>query len=93
MAANVVGLDYMVALGAGGNLYPKHPVNKYIVETAGAAWPFLVVKMVAATFVLWIFEPELYEESPRYTILLLIAVTAVGLGPGGRDLFRAMFGV
>ncbi len=92
-AANVVGLDYMVALGAGGNLYPKHPVNKYIVETAGAAWPFLVVKMVAATFVLWIFEPELYEESPRYTILLLIAVTAVGLGPGGRDLFRAMFGV
>jgi len=92
-AANVVGLDYMVALGAGQNLYPKHPVNKFIVDTAGAAWPFLVVKMVAAAFVLWIFEPELYEESPRYTTLLLIAVTAVGLGPGTRDLLRAMFGV
>ncbi|MEF8802311.1 MAG: DUF63 family protein [Halolamina sp.] len=92
-AANVVALDYMMVLGAGGNLYPKHPVNEFIVDTAGAAWPFLVVKMVAAAFVLWIFEPELYEESPRYTTLLLIAVTAVGLGPGTRDLFRAMFGV
>jgi uncharacterized membrane protein len=92
-AANVIGLDYMVALGAGNNLYPKHPVNKFIVDTAGAAWPFLVVKMVAATFVLWIFEPELYEDSPRYTVLLLVAVTAVGLGPGTRDLFRAMLGV
>jgi uncharacterized membrane protein len=92
-AANVIGLDYMVVLGAGNNLYPKHPVNKWIVDTAGAAWPFLVVKMVAAAFVLWIFEPELYEESPRYTTLLLVAVTSVGLGPGTRDLFRAMFGV
>jgi uncharacterized membrane protein len=92
-AANVIGLDYMVVLNAGNNLYPKHPVNKWIVDTAGAAWPFLVVKMVAAAFVLWIFEPELYDESPRYTTLLLVAVASVGLGPGTRDLFRSMFGV
>ena len=91
--ANVVGLDYMELLGAGNNLYPKHPVNKWVVETSGFAFPFLVIKMVAAAFVLWIFEPELYEESPRYTTLLLVAVTSVGLGPGTRDLFRAMFGV
>lgn len=91
--ANVVGLDYMTALGAGPNLVPKHPVNQFIVDAAGAAWPFLVVKLAAATFVIWIFEDDLFEESPRYTMLLLIAVTAVGLGPGTRDMLRATLGV
>jgi uncharacterized membrane protein len=91
--ANVIGLDYMVALGAGPNLVPKHPVNQYIVDTAGAAWPFLVVKLVAAVLVLAIFEEELFEESPRYAVLLLIAVTAVGMGPGTRDMLRATFGI
>ncbi|MEZ3116447.1 DUF63 family protein [Halobaculum sp. MBLA0147] len=91
--ANVVGLDYMTALGAGPNLVPKHPVNQFVVDTAGAAWPFLVVKLVAAVFVLWVLDETLFEESPRYAILLLIAVTAVGLGPGTRDMLRATIGV
>ncbi|GAB7092961.1 DUF63 family protein [Halolamina litorea] len=92
-AANVIGLDYLMALGVPYNLSPKHPANRFIVESFGAAWPFLVVKMIAATFVVWVFEPELAEESPRYTTLLLIAVAAVGLGPGTRDLLRSVFGV
>ncbi|SHH34582.1 DUF63 family protein [Halobaculum gomorrense] len=91
--ANVVGLDYMIALGAGPNLVPKHPVNQFIVDAAGAAWPFLVVKLVAAVFVLAVFEEELFAESPRYAVLLLIAVTAVGMGPGTRDMLRATFGI
>lgn len=103
--ANVVGLDFMPALGAGQNLVPKHPVNKAIVDFTGAtlpesilavtgdAWPFLVVKLVAATFVVWVFEEEIFEESPRYTMLLLVAILAVGLGPGTRDMLRATFGV
>ncbi|WP_277553059.1 DUF63 family protein [Halobaculum limi] len=91
--ANVIGLDYMVALGAGPNLVPKHPVNQFIVDTAGAAWPFLVVKLVAAVFVLAIFDDTLFEDSPRYAVLLLIAVTAVGMGPGTRDMLRATFGI
>jgi uncharacterized membrane protein len=103
--ANVVGLDWMVALNAGGNLVPKHPVNQGIVNitasvlppsvlaVTGDAWPFLIVKLVAAVVVLWIFEAEIFEESPRYAILMLIAITAVGLGPGTRDMLRATFGV
>jgi len=103
--ANVVGLDWMPALTGGPNLVPKHPVNAAIVEytgrllppsvveVTGDAWPFLLVKLAAATFVVWIFEPEMFEESPRYTVLLLIAVLAVGLGPGTRDMLRATFGV
>lgn len=92
-AANVIGLDYLMALGVPYNLVPKHPANQFIVDLFGAAWPFLVVKMAAATFVVWVFDPRLAEESPRYTTLLLIAVSAVGLGPGTRDLLRAVFGV
>ncbi|WP_101298124.1 DUF63 family protein [Halegenticoccus soli] len=103
--ANVVGLDWMGALGAGPNLVPKHPVNAAIVDLTGAvlpesvlavtgdAWPFLAVKLVAATFVVWVFEDEIMEESPRYAILLLIAILAVGLGPGTRDMLRATFGI
>ena len=103
--ANVVGLDWMPALGAGPNLVPKHPVNQFVVDVTAATlppsvlavtgdtWPFLLVKLVAATFVLWVFEEEIFEESPRYTMLLLIAVLAVGLGPGTRDMLRATFGV
>ena len=103
--ANVVGLDWMPALGAGPNLVPKHPVNAAVVDITGAVlppsvvaitgdtWPFLLLKLAAATFVIWVFEPDLLEESPRYSILLLIAVLAVGLGPGTRDVLRATFGV
>ena len=103
--ANVIGLDWMTALGAGPNLVPKHPVNQFVVDVTGSllpasvlavtgdTWPFLLVKLVAATFVLWVFEEEIFEESPRYTMLLLVAVLAVGLGPGTRDMLRATFGV
>ena len=103
--ANVVGLDWMPALGAGPNLVPKHPVNQFVVDVTAATlppsvlavtgdtWPFLLLKLVAATFVIWVFEEEIFEESPRYTMLLLIAVLAVGLGPGTRDMLRATFGV
>jgi len=103
--ANVVGLNWMPALGAGANLVPKHPVNAAIIEytalllppsvaaVTGDAWPFLLVKLAAATFLIWVFEPDLFEDTPRYTILLLIAVLAVGLGPGTRDMLRATFGI
>ena len=103
--ANVVGLDWMGALGAGPNLVPKHPVNQAVVDITGSvlppsvlsitgdAWPFLLVKLTAATFVLWVFEEEIFVESPRYAMLLLVAVLAVGLGPGTRDMLRATLGV
>ncbi|ELZ83014.1 hypothetical protein C453_13451 [Haloferax elongans ATCC BAA-1513] len=103
--ANVVGLNWMTAIGAGNNLIPKHPVNQAVVDITastlpdsvlaitGDAWPFLLVKLVAATAVIWVFDEQIFEESPRYAILLLIAVLAVGLGPGTRDMLRATFGV
>jgi len=51
------------------------------------------VKVLAAVFVVWVFDEAIFEESPRYAILLLIAIVAVGLGPGSRDMLRATFGI
>ncbi len=103
--ANVIGLNWMPALTGTSNLVPKHVVNELIVNwtgrllpdsvvaVTGDAWPFLLVKLAAATFVVWVFNGEMFEESPRYTLLLLITVLAVGLGPGTRDMLRATFGI
>jgi uncharacterized membrane protein len=103
--ANVIGLNWMPALTGTANLVPKHVVNALIVDwtgrllpqaivsVTGDAWPFLLVKLAAATFVVWVFNGELLDESPRYTLLLLITVLAVGLGPGSRDMLRATFGI
>jgi uncharacterized membrane protein len=103
--ANVVGLDWAQELGLRADLVPKHPVNKAIVDATaavlpesvtaitGTAWPFLAVKLAVATLVVWVFDDEIFEESPRFSVLLLIAILAVGLGPGTRDMLRATFGV
>ncbi|MXV63152.1 DUF63 family protein [Natronorubrum sp. JWXQ-INN-674] len=103
--ANVIGLDWATAFGHAQNLSPKHPVNEAIVnvtgsmlpanivEVTGQAWPFLLVKLAAAVFVVWIFNEEIFDENPRFAILMLITVVAVGLGPGTRDMLRATFGI
>jgi uncharacterized membrane protein len=33
------------------------------------------------------------EESPRFAVMLLEAIVAVGLGPGTRDMVRIAFGI
>ena len=101
----MIGLNWMPALTGTANLIPKHVVNSLIVDwtarllpdsiltVTGDAWPFLLVKLLAATFIVWVFNGELFEESPRYMLMLLITVLAVGLGLGTRDMLRATFGI
>ena len=103
--ANVIASDWARAIGLPFAYSAKHPVNRFIIDatqgvlppsltaTIGTAWPFLFVKIVAALVVVWLFDETIFEESPRYAILLLIAILAVGLGPGTRDMLRATFGV
>jgi uncharacterized membrane protein len=103
--ANVLAADWATALGLPFSYSPKHPVNRFIIdataavlppsiiEAIGQAWPFLLVKLVAATLVVYIFDERIFEENPRYAILLLVAIVAVGLGPGTRDMLRATFGI
>jgi uncharacterized membrane protein len=103
--ANVVSLDWTGALGIGVTYGSKHVVNEatvriteqlqpaWLSEAIGTAWPFLGLKIAAAVFVVWVFNDEIFEESPLYAYLLLIAILAVGLGPGTRDMLRATLAV
>lgn len=105
--ANVIAADWIHAIGLPADLGygAKHPVNRFIVSVTkavqpdaldpliGTSWPFLVVKLVAATAVIWVFDETIFEDEPRYAVLLLIAILAVGLGPGTRDMLRATFGI
>jgi uncharacterized membrane protein len=106
-AANVIGLDWYTTLvpSATRNLSPKHPVNaavdsitrsvlpESVTDAIGSVWPFLLIKLAAAVFILWIFDEDVIEDSPQFTVMLLIGAVAVGLGPGTRDMLRATFGV
>jgi uncharacterized membrane protein len=103
--ANVVSLDWTGAIGTGVTYSSKHVVNEatvrvtarlqpaWLSEAIGTAWPFLFIKIAAAVFVVWVFNDEIFEESPRYAYLLLIAILAVGLGPGTRDMLRATLAI
>ena len=104
-AANVILTNWATALGLPSNYFPKHPVNRAVIDITsqllpqsitsviGTSWPFLLIKLIAAVGVIWIFDEAIFEDSPRYAILLLIAILAVGLGPGTRDMLRATFGI
>ena len=113
--ANVVGIDWGGELGLPyGDLVPKHPINRAMInlgdafsdivatltadaivpaEFMGHAWPFLLLKVGAAVGVIWLFDETIFDESPRYAIILMIGIIAVGLGPGTRDMLRATFGI
>lgn len=103
--ANVLAADWAKELGLSFYYSAKHPINQLIIDitdsvlpqsaidTIGTAWPFLLVKVVAAVAVVSLFDERIFDENPRYALLLLIAITAVGLGPGTRDMLRATFGI
>lgn len=103
--ANVISLDWGDALNLPRNYEPKHVVNaairditgsvqpEWISDAIGTAWPFLPVKVLVAIFVVWVFNDEVFEESPNFAMLMLVAIFAVGLGPGTRDFLRVTFGI
>jgi uncharacterized membrane protein len=103
--ANVIASDWAVELGLPGYYSAKHPLNRLIVGFAetvlpesalaviGDSWPFLLVKIIAPVVVIYLFDERVFEDNPRYAVLLLVAIVAVGLGPGTRDMLRATFGI
>lgn len=103
--ANVLASDWWNVIGLPFQYSAKHPVNRLIVgftelvvppsiiAAIGDSWPFLVVKVLLAVGVIWLFDETIFEESPRYAYLLMLAIIVVGLGPGTRDMLRATFGI
>lgn len=102
--ANVLASDWTHLFGV-GEYTPKHVVNRIIVDvtnavqpapvtaTIGDSWTFLVIKIAVAVAILAVFDEEFVEESPRYAVMLLVAIVAVGLGPGTRDMVRVTLGI
>ena len=105
--ANVVATDWTHIWNLGLEYTPKHPFNAFIIETTqgiqggdaiagiyvGTAWPFAVVKLAVPLLIVALFDREFIEESPRFAIMLLGAIVAVGRGPGARDMLRIAFGL
>jgi uncharacterized membrane protein len=104
--ANVIANDW-THLWDIGEYGAKHPFNQFIMDTTnalqggselagvyvGTAWPFLLVKIAAPILIISLFDEQFFDESPRFSVMLLGAVVAVGLGPGTRDMIRITFGI
>jgi uncharacterized membrane protein len=104
--ANVLASDW-TQIWHGLEYGAKHPFNQFIMNTTrslqggqelfgiyvGEAWPFLIVKLIAPLLILALFDEQFMDESPQFSIMLLGAVVAVGLGPGTRDMVRVAFAI
>jgi uncharacterized membrane protein len=104
--ANVIASDWTGAFGIPGEGYSaKHVVNRIIIDVTqavqpasltdviGDSWTFLAVKLAVAVVIVSVFDEQFFEESPRYAVMLLMAILAVGLGPGTRDMIRVTLGI
>lgn len=105
--ANVLANDWTHLWSLGINYSPKHPFNEFVMTTTGSlqggeaiagiyvgtAWPFAIIKILVPLAIVAIFDEEFVEESPRFAVMLLGAIVAVGLGPGTRDMLRFAFGI
>ncbi|MDY6779200.1 MAG: DUF63 family protein, partial [Halobacteria archaeon] len=85
-SATTVGIEY---LGYG----EKHPVVQAIIRSTGTTYTFIPVKAGVVLVILYAFDEKFFEESDRLPYLLLVAMLAVGLGPGTRNALRATIGV
>jgi uncharacterized membrane protein len=105
--ANVLANDWTQVWNLGISYSPKHPFNELVIDVTnslqggdaiagvyvGDAWPFALVKLAVPLAIVALFDREFLEESPRFAIMLLGAIVAVGLGPGTRDMLRFAFGI
>ena len=105
--ANVLANDWTQVWNLGVSYSPKHPFNEFVIDTTatlqggdeiagvyvGEAWPFALVKLAIPLVIVALFDKEFFDESPRFAIMLLGAIIAVGLGPGTRDMLRFTFGI
>lgn len=101
----VLANDWAGALGAQAADGPTNLLTSLVVDTTagtlppavtaaiGTAWPLLVLKMIVALGVVYFFDEELVEGTPRMATVMLIAVAAVAVVPGTRALLGLAFGI
>jgi uncharacterized membrane protein len=69
----------------------KHVLSDAIISAAGTPYAFAVLKIVLILGILAAIEKE--ELDDRFTLLVVLGIAAVGLGPAIRNLGRALLGV
>ncbi len=85
-SSTILGVEY---LGYG----EKQPIVQSIIDLTGTTYSFAVVKAAIVLLIIYAFDEQFFEEFRRLPYLLLVAVLAVGLGPGTRNTLRMMLGI
>lgn len=71
----------------------KHPVVEFFITTTGNAYAFILLKLAILSFILVYMTDEMRQDDPLFFNLILLGILAVGLGPGIRNMTRAILGV
>jgi len=72
----------------------KHVLSQKVIEIAGTAWGFGVLKFGLAGLIWWLFSTARFEYRHRHLrLLVILCLLVVGLAPGLRDVFRMTLGV
>jgi uncharacterized membrane protein len=84
--STVVGVEYL-------GYSEKQPIVDTVITVTGTTYSFVVLKAGIVLLILYAFDRKFFEEFDRLPYLLLVAVLAVGLGPGTRNTLRMALGV
>lgn len=83
-ASTAIGTTYL-------NYSEKHIVSEAVIDLAGTPFAFTALKLLFILTVLTVVEQE--TDDRRFTLLVLLGIIAVGMGPGLRNITRAILGV
>jgi len=86
------GISTAVSLDILG-MAEKHPVPRALIGVTGTPYSFIVVKLAVMTGVLYYMDDDLRADDPLFFNLILLGILAVGMGPGTRNMLRAVLGV
>ena len=67
----------------------KHVLSQKVIDIAGTAWGFGVLKFGLAAMIWWLFAYARFEHRHRHLrLLVILCLLVVGLAPGLRDVLR-----
>ena len=67
----------------------KHVLSQKVIDLAGGAWGFAILKFGIAGLIWFLFASARFEERHRHLrLLVILCLLAVGLAPGLRDILR-----
>ena len=67
----------------------KHVLSQKVIDIAGTAWGFGILKFILAGLIAWLFATARFEYRHRHLrLLVILCLLVVGLAPGLRDVLR-----